>query len=389
MNYGLGSNDHIEKYIGLITGKIDTIGDRYYVYIPNLLQYNGTLICWNQIDRYYWLQDNSSYGQYMPLQEGTAVAVEFYDKDYNTGYIIGIVPGTVISMSSSSSGGSGSGSDTSGNGTDINSAAGNLFSSNSSQSLSEAASINSSSGTDSATGAGGNNSGSPSQRPSITTPPTNIAGQKLDPNDRDKYTMLFKNKNMSMFTVYEDVQNTQFQKVIQGKKITTTGDNGLAIDDRNFKNHLEFHYLGIDLYTELPFITLKAKNIIRLEAPIICLDGEVFMTRNAVAAGTVEENKGMGLSCANGPFDKPEDKEDKDFEDRMDDWLAKITAPTGGGRGACWDSDVGGLKTHHATGPGDVLTYFWCKGATYVNMDDGCTGNPTKVTRPDNFVCPI
>jgi hypothetical protein len=381
MNYGLGSNDHVEKYIGLVTEKIDRIGDRYYVYIPNLLQYNGMLICWNQIDRYYWLEGNTSYGQYMPLQAGTAVAVEFYDKDYNTGYITGIVPGTVTTMSGTSSGGS----ETTPPTTPSDNITPNSSTSSNSTSLFSANNNSSAAATENPNPTDPQNQ----NRPSITTPPTNIPGQRLDPNDRDKYNMLFKNKNMSMFTVYEEIKNTQFQKVIQAEKKTMLGDNGLAIDDRSFKNHMEFHYLGIDLYTELPFITLKAEKVIRLKAPIICLDGQVFMTANAVAAGTVEENKGVGLTCTNGPFDAPPEDEDKDFDQRMADWLAKITAPTGGGRGACWGSDAGNLKTHHATGPGDVLTYFWCKGATYVDMDDGCTGNPTRVNKPDNFVCPI
>jgi hypothetical protein len=389
MNYGLGSNDHVEKYIGLIASKIDRVGDRYYVYIPNLLQYDGMLICWNQTTRYYWLEDNSSYGQYMPLQAGTAVAVEFYDKDYNTGYIVSIVPGTVTSISNSTPNVNDVKSNSNIN-EDINTAnikenlngtnipQSSLFSSKD-DSIKKDSSQNSSSPTSSPQN---------KNRPSITTPPTNIAGQRLDPNDRDNYNMLFKNKNMSMFTVYENIKATQFQKVLQGEKKSILGDNGLAIDDRDFKNHLEFHYLGVDLYTELPYITLKSEAVIRLKAPVICLDGQVFVTGNVLVAGTVEENKGLGLLCTNGPFDKTL-KEDKTFEQRMQEYLAKITAPTGGGRGACWDSDVGSLKTHHATGAGDVLIYFWCKGATYVDMDDGCYGTPTRVNRPTNFICPI
>lgn len=96
--------------------------------------------------------------------------------------------------------------------------------------------------------------------------------------------------------------------------------------------------------------------------------------------------------------DSAKDNEEKQntFEQRMADWLSKITAPGSGGPGACWtytmpDGTTGSLHTHHATGAGDVLTYFWCLGAKSVTMNDGCVpGSAGSVTkRPSNYSCPI
>lgn len=88
-------------------------------------------------------------------------------------------------------------------------------------------------------------------------------------------------------------------------------------------------------------------------------------------------------------IDKPEapwdenstsDKKD-DKQSELDALLAKITAPTGGGRGVCWtytmpDGTTGSLHTHHATGPGEVLNYFKLLGATSATQDEQCAGSP-------------
>lgn len=88
--------------------------------------------------------------------------------------------------------------------------------------------------------------------------------------------------------------------------------------------------------------------------------------------------------------------EQNTFKQRMDSWLTKITAPGSGGAGACWtytmpDGTTGSLHTHHATGAGDVLTYFWCLGASSVAMNDGCVSGATGTIskRPSNYSCPI
>lgn len=88
---------------------------------------------------------------------------------------------------------------------------------------------------------------------------------------------------------------------------------------------------------------------------------------------------------------------EKTFQDKMDDLLSKITAPGAGGPGACWtytmpDGTTGSLHTHHATGSGDVYTYFWCLGATSVTENDGCQANNAGAVtqkRPNNYSCPI
>lgn len=98
MSYQIGSNSHVEKYIGkIIPGKDPKSQGRYYVQIPNLMQYNNTedgtasgILCKNRIhkNRMTVLSDGTSYGHYYPLQVGTSVMVEFHDQDYNIGYIV-------------------------------------------------------------------------------------------------------------------------------------------------------------------------------------------------------------------------------------------------------------------------------------------------------------
>lgn len=82
------------------------------------------------------------------------------------------------------------------------------------------------------------------------------------------------------------------------------------------------------------------------------------------------------------PWDENSTSEKKDDkQSELDELLAKITAPTGGGRGVCWtytmpDGTTGSLHTHHATGPEEVLKYFKLLGAVSATQDEGCAGKP-------------
>ena len=89
-----------------------------------------------------------------------------------------------------------------------------------------------------------------------------------------------------------------------------------------------------------------------------------------------------------------------DFQARMDAWYAMITAPTGspgsggGGAGQDWvywfpDGTMGGMRTHHATGNGAILTYIWCLGAIAAECTENSTKIKTYYTVPEGFVCPI
>lgn len=90
------------------------------------------------------------------------------------------------------------------------------------------------------------------------------------------------------------------------------------------------------------------------------------------------------------------EENEESFQDRMDAWLARITASGSGGAGACWtytmpNGTTGSLHTHHATGNDEVYTYFWCLGASSVTLNDGCVAGSTGTTsqRPNNYSCPI
>lgn len=98
--------------------------------------------------------------------------------------------------------------------------------------------------------------------------------------------------------------------------------------------------------------------------------------------------------------DNPEETTpEDDFQKRMDDWFAKIMAPTGGGGGdggagqdwLYWfaDGTMGGFHSHHATGNDEVLTYIWCLGAVRAQVTECSTGAVTNYSRPDNYSCPI
>lgn len=194
-----------------------------------------------------------------------------------------------------------------------------------------------------------------------------------------------------------------------GEKKSGLRNKGKVVVEIN--NDLEMHVAGdVTIHNQTGEMRIVSDGMLRLDGAlgveINSLSGvvvnspsmyigvqEFFAPQPTMAYGSgyhIQERQIPYMGPDGETLAKPKKEKKKDsFEQRMAEWLAKITAPTGGGRGACWDSDVGSLVTHHATGPQDVLTYFWCKGATYVNMDDGCYGTPTRINRPDNFSCPI
>ena len=70
------------------------------------------------------------------------------------------------------------------------------------------------------------------------------------------------------------------------------------------------------------------------------------------------------------------------FEEKMKQWLDKITAPTGGGAGAKWcyklaDGTQGCISTHHATSDQEILDYFVCLGAVSATGHENSTNVTT------------
>lgn len=85
-----------KSFLGIILENIDPINrGRYKVYIPELMpsiSENKGIWCSNHVHKWrYTDSDLGEYGEYHPLQKGTTVMIEFFENDYNSGYIDRVV----------------------------------------------------------------------------------------------------------------------------------------------------------------------------------------------------------------------------------------------------------------------------------------------------------
>lgn len=118
--------------------------------------------------------------------------------------------------------------------------------------------------------------------------------------------------------------------------------------------------------------------LVHIKAPLICLDGNVQVTGSMIVAGYVEDEAGT-VTC--GTFGGGGGG-NEEFQTRMQQWLAKITASSGApGTGQVWKYKINGswtqMVTHHATSDMEVIAYLRCLGATEiirVNMQDVGSG---------------
>lgn len=112
-----------------------------------------------------------------------------------------------------------------------------------------------------------------------------------------------------------------------------------------------------------------------VDAPSICLNGNVTISGNLVVGGSCACD--TGVSCGGIAPSGPGGDEGEEppgpptFEERMAKWLAKIAgAGPGGGEGEHWVYFIKGKKhelhTHHATSNQEVIEYLFCLGADSV-----------------------